>query len=56
MRIDGKTIVVTGGESGIGRSIAIECARQGGRIFVAGLQEDGLRETVAWIGRAGAAA
>lgn len=53
MRIDGKVIVVTGAESGIGRSIAMECALQGGTIVAVGIGVDGLAETVEVIARAG---
>lgn len=45
--LTGKVFVVTGGESGIGQAIALRAARDGANIVVAGLQEDGLNETVA---------
>ncbi|MES2538328.1 MAG: SDR family NAD(P)-dependent oxidoreductase [Pseudomonadota bacterium] len=32
--LEGKTIIVTGGGRGIGRGIALECARQGARVVV----------------------
>ncbi len=39
-RFTGKTFIVTGGDSGIGRSIAIEAAREGARIAIVYLSED----------------
>lgn len=52
MRIDGKVIVVTGAESGIGRSIATECALQGASVVAVGIQPEGLAETADAIARA----
>lgn len=49
MRIDGKVIIVTGAESGIGRAIALACADQGARLVLAGLDTAGLEETAALI-------
>ncbi|XP_015913273.1 retinol dehydrogenase 14-like [Parasteatoda tepidariorum] len=34
-RFDGKTIVVTGGSSGLGRTLSVELARRGARVIVA---------------------
>ncbi|XP_035217542.1 retinol dehydrogenase 14-like [Stegodyphus dumicola] len=34
-RFDGKTIVVTGGSSGLGRALSVELARRGARVIVA---------------------
>lgn len=45
--------VVTGAGSGIGRAIALELARRGGRIVVADIDEAGAKETVAAIEGAG---
>jgi NAD(P)-dependent dehydrogenase (short-subunit alcohol dehydrogenase family) len=45
--LTGKVFMVTGGESGIGQAIALRAARDGANVTVAGLNEDGLNETVA---------
>ncbi len=41
----GKTILVTGASSGIGRATAIECSRLGARVVITGRDEKRLRET-----------
>lgn len=46
--LEGKRILVTGASSGIGRSIAIECARMGGSVCLTGRRIDGLEQT--WNG------
>lgn len=53
MRIDGKVVVVTGAESGIGRCIAVECALQGASVVAVGIRRDGLAETARSIAAAG---
>jgi NAD(P)-dependent dehydrogenase (short-subunit alcohol dehydrogenase family) len=45
MRIDGKVVIVTGAESGIGRAIAESCALEGASLVLAGLSREGLEET-----------
>lgn len=45
--LDGKTILVTGASSGIGRAIAVECSKLGARVIVNGRNEERLKETVA---------
>ena len=47
MRIDGRIVVVTGAESGIGRAISLACAAQGARLALVGLDVRGLEETAA---------
>jgi NAD(P)-dependent dehydrogenase (short-subunit alcohol dehydrogenase family) len=39
-RLDGKTAVITGGDSGIGRAVAIAFAREGADVLIAHLDED----------------
>jgi NAD(P)-dependent dehydrogenase (short-subunit alcohol dehydrogenase family) len=41
----GKTILITGGSSGIGRSTAIECSKFGAKIIIVGRNFDRLKET-----------
>jgi len=43
--LDGKVILVTGAASGIGRAASIVCAREGARIVVVDLNQDGAAET-----------
>ncbi|RQG93614.1 SDR family NAD(P)-dependent oxidoreductase [Natrarchaeobius chitinivorans] len=50
------TAVVTGGSSGIGRSIAIRFAEEGATVIVADVDRDGGTETVETIERAGGTA
>lgn len=45
-RLAGKSIVVTGAESGLGRAIALRVAADGALVTAAGIRGDGLRETV----------
>ena len=42
----GKTILVTGASSGIGRSIAIECSKMGANIILSGRNLERLQETL----------
>lgn len=41
----GKTILVTGASSGIGRATAIECSKMGATVVITGRNEDRLNET-----------
>jgi NAD(P)-dependent dehydrogenase (short-subunit alcohol dehydrogenase family) len=43
----GKTVVVTGGETGIGRAIVLRCAGEGANTIAAGVQTDKLAEVEA---------
>lgn len=44
--LDGKTILVTGASSGIGRAIAIACSRMGATMVISGRNEERLQETL----------
>jgi 3-oxoacyl-[acyl-carrier protein] reductase len=46
MNLENKTIVITGGGQGIGRSMAINFAKSGANIALIDLNEDLLRETI----------
>ncbi len=45
--LEGRCILVTGASSGIGRGIAIACAKMGARIVLSGRNESRLQETLA---------
>lgn len=45
--LEGKTILVTGASSGIGRGIAIECSKMGAKIVINGRNEERINETIA---------
>jgi NAD(P)-dependent dehydrogenase (short-subunit alcohol dehydrogenase family) len=51
--LDGKSALVTGGASGIGRATALALAREGARVLVSDRQEAGTQETVGLINAAG---
>lgn len=42
----GKTILITGASSGIGRACAIQCSKMGARIVITGRNQDRLQETL----------
>ncbi|RPD83871.1 SDR family oxidoreductase [Luteimonas sp. 100069] len=53
-RLEGKVAIITGGDSGIGRAVAIAYAREGADVLVSYLNEDeDARETRRWVGQAG---
>lgn len=47
--LEGKTILVTGASSGIGRGIAIACAQMGGDVILNGRSEERLKETLSMM-------
>jgi NAD(P)-dependent dehydrogenase (short-subunit alcohol dehydrogenase family) len=51
--LDGKTALVTGAGSGIGRATALACAREGAKIVVTDMAVEGGEETVSMIKSAG---
>lgn len=53
VQFDGKVALVTGAASGIGRATALAYARQGARVVVADLDEDGVETTVQKISEEG---
>ena len=54
-RFDGKTALVTGGASGIGRATCMMLAREGARVVVADLNEPGAHAVAEQLGAAGQA-
>ena len=51
--LSGKTILVTGASSGIGRGIAISCAMMGARVIINGRNTQKLRDTLSQMSRDG---
>ncbi|MBW9090778.1 SDR family oxidoreductase [Rhizobium wenxiniae] len=53
-RLTGKKAVITGGDSGIGRAVAIAFAREGADVLISYLDEDeDAEETKSWVEKAG---
>jgi len=53
-RLEGKAAIITGGDSGIGRAVAIAFAREGADVLISYLNEDDdARDTAKWIEKAG---
>lgn len=52
----GKTIVITGAASGIGRATALIFAREGANVVCADINEDGVKQTVAQVNAIGSQA
>jgi len=47
--LEGKTILVTGASSGIGRGIAVECSKMGAKVVVTGRNVERLNETISLL-------
>jgi NAD(P)-dependent dehydrogenase (short-subunit alcohol dehydrogenase family) len=53
-RLEGKAAIITGGDSGIGRAVAIAFAREGADVLISYLDEhDDAEETAKWVREAG---
>lgn len=53
MSLENKVAIVTGAAAGLGRATALEFARQGARIVVVDMDEDGVAETARTVAKAG---
>ena len=53
-RLEGKKAIITGGDSGIGRAVAIAFAREGADVLISYLNEnEDAEETARWVEKAG---
>src|SRR3954463_8342998 len=53
-KFEGKAAIITGGDSGIGRAVAIAYAREGADVLISYLNEDDdARQTAQWVEKAG---
>ncbi|RJK97579.1 glucose 1-dehydrogenase [Vallicoccus soli] len=53
-RLEGRAAIITGGDSGIGRAVAIAYAREGADVLISYLdEEEDARDTASWVERAG---
>lgn len=46
MSLEGKTILITGASSGIGKATAIECAKLGASLVIVGRNAERLQQTL----------
>lgn len=53
--LENRTLLITGGGTGLGRSMALKCASLGAKVGVVGRREEPLRDTVGDIVKAGGA-
>lgn len=51
--LQGKTILVTGASSGIGRGVSVVCSKMGARLIITGRNEERLNETLAQLDGSG---
>jgi short-subunit dehydrogenase len=56
MKLEGKTILVTGAASGLGRATALACAKEGGSLFLVDRDREGLASTQAKLRETGVTA
>ena len=47
--LEGKSILVTGASSGIGRSVAVSCSKVGAKVIINGRNEQRLQETLSQL-------
>lgn len=47
--LEGKTVLITGAAGGIGRAMAIECAKMGARLFLTDVVKEGLDATISLL-------